>query len=204
MSNNKKTYLIYKPYMMLSQFTQEVANQVTLKDLDYTFEKDIYPVGRLDADSEGLLVLSNDKTLTDKLLNPKNKHWRTYYVQVEGAITQEAIAALCKGVEIKANKNQPPYLTQPAKVEFLQAEDIAFLPERNPPVRFRANIPTSWLSISLIEGKNRQVRKMTAAVGFPTLRLVRVAIGAWQLKNNAINPNSAKLCTTEEIALFFK
>lgn len=204
MSNIKQTYLIYKPYMMLSQFTQEAPNQITLKDLDANFDKDIYPVGRLDADSEGLLILSNDKSLTDKLLNPKNQHWRTYYVQVDGDITPQAIAELCKGVYIKANKNEAPYLTKPAKVEKLDVAAVAFLPERNPPVRFRANIPTSWISISLIEGKNRQVRKMTAAVGFPTLRLVRTSIGSWQLQKHNIAPNTAYLCNAEDLSSFFK
>lgn len=204
MSNIKQTFLIYKPYMMLSQFTQEAANQITLKDFNYTFDKDIYPIGRLDADSEGLLLLSNDKSLTDKLLNPKNQHWRTYYVQVDGAITEEAVEALRQGVHIKANKNEAPYLTKPAKVQFLSSEDVSFLPERNPPVRFRANIPTSWISISLIEGKNRQVRKMTAAVNFPTLRLVRVAIGKWNLQAHSIQANTAYLCQPEDLKSFFQ
>lgn len=164
-----KYYLIYKPFGMLSQFSREEESNITLADLDMTFDKDIYPVGRLDKDSEGLLLLTNDKKLTDTLLNPQNKHWRTYWVQVDKIPTEEAIQKLNKGVHIKVKKRS--YKTQPAKVKLL--EKAPNLPKRNPPIRFRKEIPTAWLEISLIEGKNRQVRRMTASVGFPTLRLVR-------------------------------
>lgn len=164
-------FLIYKPYGMLSQFSRE-GDKPTLADLDFTFPKDVYPVGRLDADSEGLLLLTNDNWLKTKLLEPRNKHYRTYYVQVEGMITEEACESLSKGVAISINGKS--YQTLPARAV---AIDNPQLPERNPPIRFRQNIPTSWVSISLYEGKNRQVRRMTAAVGFPTLRLVRWAIG---------------------------
>jgi 23S rRNA pseudouridine2457 synthase len=163
-------FLIYKPYLMLSQFSREGDKQ-TLADLDYAFPTDVYPVGRLDADSEGLLLLTNDKQLNYRLLNPKFRHNRTYYVQVEGALTDEACQQLSEGVTIAVDGKA--YATLPGKAVHL---DEPHLPERNPPIRFRASIPTSWLSISLHEGKNRQVRKMTAAVGFPTLRLVRWAI----------------------------
>lgn len=164
-----KYYVIYKPFGMLSQFSKEEASNVTLADLKMTFDKDIYPVGRLDKDSEGLLILTNDKNLTDTLLNPQYKHWRTYWVQVEKVPTENAIKHLNKGVLIKVKKRS--YKTQPAKVELLKTSPN--LPERNPPIRFRKEIPTAWLQISLTEGKNRQVRRMTANVGFPTLRLVR-------------------------------
>lgn len=164
-----KYYLIYKPFGMLSQFSKEHESHRTLADLEMTFDKDVYPVGRLDKDSEGLLILTNDKKLTDALLNPKNKHWRTYWVQVDNVPDADAIRQLNEGVDIKLNKKV--YKTQPAKVQLL--EKSPNLPERNPPVRFRKEIPTAWIEISLIEGKNRQVRRMTASVGFPTLRLVR-------------------------------
>ncbi|WP_338869545.1 pseudouridine synthase [Spirosoma sp. SC4-14] len=163
-------FLIYKPYLMLSQFSRE-GDKPTLADLDYDFPKDIYPVGRLDADSEGLLLLTNDKQLNHRLLNPKFRHNRTYYVQVDGALTPEACRQLSEGVTISVDGK--PYDTLPATAIAIPEPT---LPERNPPIRYRANIPTSWLSISLHEGKNRQVRRMTAAVGFPTLRLVRWAI----------------------------
>ena len=164
-------YLVYKPYGMLSQFSRE-GEAPTLADLRFEFEKDVYPVGRLDADSEGLLLLSNDNRLKTHLLDPKNKHWRTYFVQVEGIITEEACVALSRGITISLNGK--PYQTRRARATPISPPD---LPERIPPIRSRKTIPDSWLSLSLTEGKNRQVRRMTAAVGFPTLRLVRVAIG---------------------------
>jgi 23S rRNA pseudouridine2457 synthase len=164
-----KYYLIYKPFGMLSQFSREEESNVTLADLKMTFDKDIYPVGRLDKDSEGLLILTNDKRLTDSLLNPANKHPRTYWVQVENIPTEKAIQQLSQGVYLKLKKRT--YKTLPAKVKVL--ETAPNLPERTPPIRFRKEIPTAWIEISLIEGKNRQVRRMTANVGFPTLRLVR-------------------------------
>ncbi len=165
-------YIIYKPFGMLSQFSREHESHLTLADLEMDFDKDIYPVGRLDKDSEGLLILTNDKKLTDALLNPKNKHWRTYWVQVDNIPTKQAIQQLNQGVDIKLKKKI--YRTQPAKVHLLNT--VPNLPERTPPIRYRKEIPTAWLQISLIEGKNRQVRRMTASVGFPTLRLVRSKI----------------------------
>jgi len=165
-------FLFYKPFQVLSQFSAE-GNKKTLADYLKNIPKDIYPVGRLDFDSEGLLLLSNDKKLTQFLLEPRNKHQRTYYVQVEGIFTEEAIEKLKTGVYISLDGKQ--YKTLPAKAKILTQEPQ--LPERNPPIRFRQNIPTAWIALTLIEGKNRQVRKMTAAVGFPTLRLVRYSIG---------------------------
>ncbi len=175
----KKYYVIYKPFGMLSQFSKEQEGQITLADLDINFERDVYPVGRLDKDSEGLLILTNDKLLTEALLNPKNKHWRSYWVQVDNIPTEEAILQLQEGVDIKINKKT--YRTQRAKAKLLPTSPR--LPDRNPPVRYRKKIPTAWLQISLIEGKNRQVRRMTAAVGFPTLRLVRHQIVQLQLND---------------------
>lgn len=163
-------YYIYKPYGILSQFSPE-GEYLGLGEV-FSFPEDVYPVGRLDADSEGLLILTNDTNLNYQLLNPKQEHWRTYWVQVEGEVTAEAIQQLKKGVSIRIQKKD--YTTLPADAGIL-TEDVP-LAERNPPVRFRKSIPTSWIYLRLREGKNRQVRRMTAAVGFPTLRLVRVAI----------------------------
>ncbi|MEM9982916.1 MAG: pseudouridine synthase, partial [Bacteroidota bacterium] len=165
-------YALYKPYGILSQFSNKGARE-GLKNL-YDFPKEVYPVGRLDADSEGLLLLTNDNQLKHRLLTPKFKHQKTYIVQVEGGVTPIALERLRAGVEIKVKKQ--PYITLPAVVALL-SEDPSFLPARIPPIRFRANIPTSWLQITITEGKNRQIRKMTAKVGFPTLRLVRTHIG---------------------------
>lgn len=164
-----KYYLLHKPYLMLSQFTREVPEHICLSDLAFNFPKDVYPVGRLDRDSEGLLILTNDQSLNQKLLNPTNKHERTYLAQVEGVPTATALQKLCEGVDIKINKKR--HHTLPAKVKALTKPPK--VSERNPPIRFRKNAPTTWLQISLIEGKNRQVRKMCAAVGHPVLRLIR-------------------------------
>lgn len=155
---------------MLSQFTHEV-NRESLKDL-FNFPPDVYPLGRLDADSEGLLILTNDKKLNHLLLNPSFQHKRTYLTQVEGEINPEAIKLLEKGVTISVNGKR--YQTLPAKAEIVMQPD--WLEERNPPIRYRKSIPTSFVTLTLYEGKNHQVRKMTAAVGFPTLRLMRIAI----------------------------
>lgn len=171
---------------MLSQFSKEGDKQV-LADLNFIFPKDVYPVGRLDADSEGMLLLTNDKSVNEKLLHPSKKHVRSYLVQVEGEFSVDACEKLKKGVEISVDGKK--YKTLPAdNVELIP--DPEFLPERNPPVRFRKSIPTSWVQIDLIEGKNRQVRKMTAAVGFPTLRLVRIVMES--LKLDFFNPGEIK------------
>ncbi len=162
-------FAVYKPFGMLSQFSPEGDRQ-TLAALG-DFDKDVYPVGRLDADSEGLLLLTNDKRMNAALLDPTEKHFRTYYAQVEGEISHEAIEKLERGVEI--NIKGKSHFTAPA-VAIKMVDPI--LPLRDPPIRFRKNVPTSWLELRITEGKNRQVRRMTAAVGFPTLRLVRWAI----------------------------
>lgn len=176
MLQNFKYYLVYKPFNVLSQFTPEHGNSC-LADY-FVVEKDVYPVGRLDKDSEGLLILTNDKSLNSNILTPQKHISKTYWVQVDGSITNEAIENLKSGVEIKVKKKN--HFTLPAEVKEIPSP---ILPERNPPVRFRKNIPTSWISIIIREGKNRQVRRMTAAVGFPTLRLVRVAIGNLKMIN---------------------
>jgi len=169
-------FIIYKPYGMICQFSKE-GDKATLADLAFDFPKDVYPLGRLDTDSEGLLILTNDKKLNHKLLNPNFAHERTYYVQVDGQIHKEAIKQLEEGVVIRVNKKD--YFTSPAKAQII---DEPTLPPRNPPVRYRATIPTSWISLTLTEGKNRQLRHMSAAVKFPTLRLVRYAIEGIELE----------------------
>lgn len=177
---------------MLSQFSREGNNQA-LADLNFKFPKDAYPVGRLDSDSEGLLLLTNDKSLNHKLLDPKFKHTRTYLAQVEGTFSDEAKKKLEKGVSISVDGKM--YHTLPCKVDIV-AEPI-HLPERNPPIRFRKNIPTSFITINLHEGKNRQVRKMTASVGFPTLRLIRTAIE--QIELEGLQPGQVKELMKEEL-----
>jgi 23S rRNA pseudouridine2457 synthase len=168
-------YIFYKPFGYLSQFTDE-GNHPGLGSLNI-FPPNIYPVGRLDHDSEGLLLLTDNPAVNKLLLHPANKHQRTYWSQVEGEIDQEAIQRLQEGVVIRINKKD--YKTLPAIAKSLNPEPE--VPERNPPIRYRASIPTSWLALSLIEGKNRQVRRMTAAVGFPTLRLIRYSIEGIEL-----------------------
>lgn len=170
-------FLVYKPYMMLCQFTPDQPGDITLRDLGYPFPEDVYPVGRLDKDSEGLLLLTNDAGLKTRYVSPKTKTPKAYLVQVEGTITEAAVRQLNTGVRIQVSGK--PYTTLPAQVRRVAEPDT--LPERNPPVRFRKNIPTSWMEITIVEGKNRQIRKMTAAAGFPTLRLIRIAIGPLKL-----------------------
>jgi len=161
-------FITYKPFGVLTQFSGEGPTLASLGE----FPKEVYPVGRLDKDSEGLLLLTDDKSLNHKLLNPRFAHQRTYYVQVEGIPTPEALAQLQAGVTIQVEGKA--YRTKPALVKLL--DNGPDLPDRDPPIRFRASIPDRWLALTLIEGKNRQVRKMTAAVGFPTLRLVRFSM----------------------------
>lgn len=175
---SRYTYLaFYKPFDVLSQFTKEIPSHRTLADY-LNIDNDIYPVGRLDRDSEGLLILTNDKRLNYKLLDPKHGHQRTYNVQLEGSVTQEAINQLKSGVKIKIGKSY--YDTKQCEVKLIEDPK---LPERIPPIRYRKNKPTSWASITLTEGKNRQVRKMFASIGFPVLRLARVSISDLQLSN---------------------
>ncbi|MBW4461571.1 MAG: pseudouridine synthase [Nodosilinea sp. WJT8-NPBG4] len=165
--------LFYKPYNVLSQFSpgstlpaSDSADRLTLKD--FIPIADVYPVGRLDRDSEGLMLLTDHGRVQHRLSEPRFGHPRTYWVQVEQVPSPGAIAQLRQGVTIKG------YRTLPCQVELLMTEPL--LPERDPPIRHRQNIPTAWLEMTLQEGKNRQVRRMTAAVGHPTLRLVRQAI----------------------------
>lgn len=182
--------LFYKPYDVLTQFTdaQETgASRQTLKD--YIPVPDVYPVGRLDRDSEGLLLLTNNGWLQHRLTDPKFHHPRMYWVQVERIPDEDALNQLRQGITIQN------YRTRPATVRLLAHEPE--LPPRDPPIRFRKNVPTAWLEMILSEGRNRQVRRMTAAVGFPTLRLVRVAIGSLRL--DGLEPGQWRDLTPAEL-----
>lgn len=163
-------FIAHKPYQVLSQFSSE-DGKPTLKDF-FDVPSNVYPVGRLDYDSEGLLLLTDDKKLNKLLLDPTQKHEREYWVQVEGIMSEAAINELQQGVFIQSNGKK--YLTKKSVVKkFSSSPEVI---ERTPPIRFRKNIPDSWISIVLTEGKNRQVRKMTARIGYPTLRLIRYRI----------------------------
>jgi 23S rRNA pseudouridine2457 synthase len=167
--------LLNKPFDVLCQFSEpETGGAVTLAK--YVQVPDVYPAGRLDRDSEGLLLLTDDGHLQHRLTDPRWGHPRTYWVQVEGSITAEALEDLSTGLNVQ------DYRTLPAKARAMEEPD---LPPRNPPIRFRKNIPTSWLELTLTEGRNRQVRRMTASVGFPTVRLIRFALGPLNLKGLA-------------------
>lgn len=161
--------LFNKPFNVLSQFTDE-ADRKTLAG--YIPVKNVYPAGRLDRDSEGLLLLTDHGKLQNLIASPNFKLTKTYWVQVEGEIDDDAIDTLTKGVELKDG------VTAPAKATIIDDPEVW---PRNPPIRERKSIPTSWIELGITEGRNRQVRRMTAAVGFPTLRLIRVAIGPWTL-----------------------
>lgn len=168
-------YLLFnKPYGVLTQFTDPSGDRPTLKD--YIDVPNVYAVGRLDQNSEGLLLLTNHGAVQHRLSDPRFHHRKTYWVQVDGIPTPMAIAQLRQGVTIQK------YTTRPATVKLLTNADIQQISPRHPPIRFRANIPTTWLELIITEGRNRQVRHMTAAVGFPTLRLIRVAIATLSIQ----------------------
>ena len=162
----------HKPYGVLSQFTPEPGSAFrTLAD--FGFPKSVYPIGRLDADSEGLLLLSDEAELNQRLLHPRQAHEREYWVQVERIPTADALRQLQQGLLIQGHR------TLPCQAQLLDPQPE--MPPRDPPIRVRKNVPDCWLALELVEGKNRQVRRMTAAVGHPTLRLVRVRIGQLRL-----------------------
>ena len=160
-----------KPFGVLSQFTVDTSTNRTLAD--FNFPKGVYPIGRLDADSEGLLLLSDEAALNERLLHPRNAHARTYWAQVERIPGPDALRELEGGLLVQ------DYKTRPCKVEVLNPQPSVI--PREPPIRFRKNVPDMWIELTLTEGKNRQVRRMTAAIGHPTLRLIRVAIGNFRL-----------------------
>ena len=162
----------HKPYGVLSQFTPE-AGSAWRTLADFGFPKGVYPIGRLDADSEGLLLLSDEATLNARLLRPEHAHAREYWAQVEGVPTGEALRTLEQGVAIQGRRTLP--------IRAWPLETPPVLPPRDPPIRARKNVPDRWIALELTEGKNRQVRRMTAAVGHPTLRLVRVRVGGYEL-----------------------
>jgi 23S rRNA pseudouridine2457 synthase len=160
-------FIIYKPYRVLSQFTSQEGRQ-TLKD-HFDLPKNIYPAGRLDYDSEGLLLLTDDSRINHRLLDPSFEHEREYWVQVDGSPTPQALQQLRQGVDI--NVDGKIIRTKKCMADLFETAPL--VPPRNPPIRFRKEIPAPWISLVLKEGKNRQVRKMTAKVGYPTLRLIR-------------------------------
>lgn len=179
----EKVLLFNKPFDVLCQFT-DTDQRKTLSDfIDTEYYKNFYPAGRLDKDSEGLVLLTNNGALQHFIAHPKNKQTKTYWVQVEGDIDITAINQLAKGIMLKDG------VTKPAKVKKMSEPNIW---QRIPPIRERKNIPTSWISLSIREGRNRQVRRMTAAAGFPTLRLIRFSIGNLTI-------NDIPLAATKEI-----
>ncbi len=182
-SGPTKIVIFNKPFDVLTQFTDD-NNRKTLKD--FIDVKDVYAAGRLDKDSEGLLVLTNDGKLQHQLANPKNEKRKVYWVQVEGIPTEAAINALITGVQLKDG------LTKPAKIKVITEPKVW---QRVPPIRERKNIPTTWLEVVLSEGKNRQVRRMTAHVGHPTLRLIRYSIGAYTLSD--LQPGEYRIVNTQ-------
>lgn len=179
---------------MLSQFSAEPGKE-TLKDY-FDVPTDVYPVGRLDYDSEGLLILTNDKQMNHQLLNPAFAHEREYWVQVEGTLHIQAKHDLENGVDITVDGKL--YRTKKCRASLFTSEPD--VPARNPPIRFRKNIPTSWLKLTLTEGKNRQVRKMTASIGFPTLRLIRHSIGKCTIEG--LQPGEMRILGQKEINHF--
>jgi 23S rRNA pseudouridine2457 synthase len=189
---------LYKPFGVLSQFTSDGSNHTPLSV--FKLPPRVYPIGRLDADSEGLLLLSDERPLVERLLSPHHAHPREYWVQVEGTPSEESLNKLAAGGLLL----QQQHRTRPCRVwsmnDFHHEYQLSLLPERVPPIRFRKTVPTSWIGIELVEGKNRQVRRMTAAVGLPTLRLVRVRIGAYCLPLQELSPGAWRVLTNNERA----
>ena len=196
----------HKPYGVLSQFTGDGSPNRALAE--FNFPKQAYPIGRLDADSEGLLLLSDEAQWNEKLLHPRHAHEREYWVQVEKIPTREALDKLQHGLIIQGHKTLPcrawllepqPVLADANHADLTARGDARpIVPPRNPPIRFRKNVPDCWIGLELIEGKNRQVRRMTAAIGHPTLRLLRVRIGNFWLSD--LPPGKWRVLSTPDVA----
>lgn len=176
----------HKPYGVLSQFTSPGPKHRTLAE--FGFPPKVYPIGRLDADSEGLLLLSDESDLNQALLHPRNRHWRRYWAQVERVPTVAVLKKLEAGLVVRGRQ------TLPCRAWILAPQPV--VPARNPPIRFRKSVPDCWIALELCEGKNRQVRHLTAAIGHPTLRLLRVQIGHYEL--GAQQPGTWKILTALE------
>lgn len=187
-------YVFYKPYGVLSQFSDE-AGHPGLGQLNLNLAKDVYPVGRLDRDSEGLLLLSNDGALNGALLNPKHAHERTYWVQVEGNPSEQDLHAFERPMVL--NIKGQDHVTTPARAQLLPLNLQVI--DRDPPIRVRKSVPDRWIELVITEGKNRQVRKMTAQAGFPTLRLIRRAIGKLNLAELDLLPGQILRINREEL-----
>ena len=185
-------YALNKPYGYLSQFSDEARHPGLLK-LELGLPKDVYPIGRLDRDSEGLLLLTNDNRFKSDMLDPEGEHERRYWVQVEGDPKETDLRAFERPMEISIRKSD--FTTRPASARVLEGLE---LPDRTPPIRQRLSIPTAWIEVCLTEGKNRQVRKMTAHAGFPTLRLIRKGFGALDLDAMGIEPGKIQELSQEE------
>lgn len=178
----------HKPYGVVSQFTPDGSPNRTLAE--FRFPPRVYPIGRLDADSEGLLLLSDEPEWNDRLLHPRHAHEREYWVQVERVPTEEALRQLERGVVVQGRT------TLPCRAWRLDPQPE--MPPREPPIRFRKTVPDCWIALELVEGKNRQVRRMTAAMGHPTLRLVRARIGGLRLQSLGLAPGGWKILSAEE------
>ena len=180
----------YKPYGVLSQFQPDGSPNRTLAE--FGFPPRVYPIGRLDADSEGLLLLSDEAPLNAELLAPRHAHAREYRVQIEREPTSSALVRLSHGVVVQGRK------TRPCRV--MRIEPPPDVPPRDPPIRVRQTVPTCWISMTLAEGRNRQVRRMTAAIGHPTLRLLRVRIGGFELSASGLAPGTWRVLSAGERA----
>lgn len=200
-----------KPYGVLSQFTPETGSKHrTLAE--FGFPKGVYPIGRLDAESEGLLLLSDEPEWNERLLKPDNAHVRVYWAQVEGVPDAATLRNLGQGLVIGGRKTLPcrAYVLEPQPIENRagnkahrhDADTTIVIPPRDPPIRFRKNVPDTWIGLELIEGRNHQVRRMTAAVGHPTLRLIRVQIGGFSLGN--LKPGERHVLSEAERSLLFE
>lgn len=185
------TIALHKPYGVLSRFTPDGSKWRTLAEL--ALPREVWPIGRLDADSEGLLILSADKSLVDRLLSPRRQHRKVYWAQVERIPEPAALAQLEAGVVLDGER------TRPALARRIEPPE---LPPRDPPIRYRKSVPDCWIELAITEGKNRQVRRMTAAVGHPTLRLVRAAIGHYAL--GALAPGAWRELTPQDVAALLR